>query len=121
MDPAETPESTTPASHAARIAGRRSWTSQTARRFATDPPFTQTTSCSRRWDGTSSTLGIGNSMRTETSNPATRPASSARNANHSGSPEAVPTNVTRGRRPWTPERSTAWWTRAWNSTAVRVP
>ena len=63
MEPAETPVSTTPASHAARIASSTPCSRHIASNPATEPPQPHTTSCSRRWAVMSSTLGIVNSCR----------------------------------------------------------
>ena len=74
-EPAETPPSTTPASHTSRKISSRPCTRQTASRLATLPPPTQTTSCASRCARTSGTFGIGNRLRwlTWTALPANAP------------------------------------------------
>lgn len=120
-EPALTPLSTTPASQARRNTASSPWTRHTASRFAAEPPITHTTSCSRTALSMSSMFGIGNRCSGVRSKPATRAASLILDAKCSASPIAVPTYMTRGRRPSTRASSTAWWTSGPNSTRVRSP
>ena len=67
MLPALTPESTTPLSQHSRITPSRPCARQTAIRFTTLPPSTNSTSWARRCRRTSGTLGCANRVSTEKS------------------------------------------------------
>lgn len=120
-EPALTPLSSTPDSQAPRTIRSRPWTRHTASRFAAEPLTTHTASCSRTAPSTSSRCGVGTSWSRVRSKPAALAASCIRAVRCSASPVAVPTYITRGLRPWAPDRPTAWCTGAWNDTMVRPP
>lgn len=74
-EPADTPPSTTPASHTSRKISSSSCARQTASRLATLPPPTQTTSWASRCARKSGTVGMVNRLRwlTSTGLPANAP------------------------------------------------
>ena len=65
-EPADTPPSTTPASHTSRKISSQPCSRHIASSPATLPPPTQTTSCASRCAFTSATDGIGNASSAET-------------------------------------------------------
>ena len=90
-EPADTPPSTTPASHTSRKISSQPCSRQIASSPATLPPPTQTTSWASRCARTSATEGIGNAARLDTTTSRPMNASWVALANSGLSPSAVPT------------------------------
>ena len=96
MDPALTPPSTVPDSHARTRARSTPCNLHNASRFATEPPPTQMTSAASIASSTSR-LGWGNSAKWSTSQLVSASAEYIAARYWGSSPEAVSTNRTRGR------------------------